>query len=309
MTASLGLTLSVFGITTTSLPAASTLSNYSTAVNAVGGTPPYSFSASGLPAGLTLAGTTISGRAQTPGTYPITIKASDSKGLSASAALSLAVLGAGPLQVTSSSLADGTVGQPYSQTLNAVGGSPAYTWSQSGGVLPPGLSLNGSGTVFGQPTQPGSYSVGVQANDTSGGQAVAAVSINIQPAPLQISVGSPLPEGVAGAGYPTQLLSATGGAAPYTFTLKGSLPDGLTLANGQIFGTPGTAGTFSFGLVVTDSASPPPLPLSPRLSRSGPVLPIWCCPRPPRHLPSLLALRACPRLIALRSVQVRYRKS
>ncbi len=256
VTGSLTLALSAFGLTTSSLPQASTLTTYNATVGAAGGTAPYSFTITGLPGGLTAAGGTISGKAQVPGTFPVSVKANDSKGLTVSASLSLTVTGPGPLQVTSSSLADGTINQPYSQALSAAGGSPAYSWSQSGGVTPTGLSITPSGTVFGQPTQPGSYTFGVQVNDTSGGQAVGTVTINILPAALQITSGSKLPAGIAGSSYPGQVLSAAGGVAPYTFGLKGSLPDGLALTNGQIAGTPTAPGDFSLSLTVTDSASP-----------------------------------------------------
>jgi hypothetical protein len=69
-----------------------------------------------------------------------------------------------------------------------------------------------------------------------------------------------LPNPVAGVKY-TQTLTASGGTAPYTFTVSsGSLPAGLALttANGTttISGTPTAAGPFSFTVQTTDSASP-----------------------------------------------------
>jgi hypothetical protein len=51
-------------------------------------------------------------------------------------------------------------------------------------------------------------------------------------------------------------LAASGGVAPYTFSImSGDLPDGLTLnpATGTITGTPTTAGTFNFTAAVIDS--------------------------------------------------------
>ena len=51
-------------------------------------------------------------------------------------------------------------------------------------------------------------------------------------------------------------LTATGGVAPYTFSISsGSLPPGLTLnaSTGAITGTPTTAGTYSYTAKVTDS--------------------------------------------------------
>jgi hypothetical protein len=51
-----------------------------------------------------------------------------------------------------------------------------------------------------------------------------------------------------------------GGWPPYLFTLiSGALPDGLTLdtAFGVISGVPLTAGTFTYTITMTDSATPP----------------------------------------------------
>lgn len=64
-----------------------------------------------------------------------------------------------------------------------------------------------------------------------------------------------LPDGDAGVPY-SQNLTASGGTAPYTFTLlSGSLPTGLSLsAGGAITGTP-SAGTYNFTVQVTDGFS------------------------------------------------------
>ena len=56
------------------------------------------------------------------------------------------------LQITTTSLHDGTVDQSYSATLNADGGSGSYTWSITSGSLPAGLSLSSSGAISGTPT-------------------------------------------------------------------------------------------------------------------------------------------------------------
>jgi hypothetical protein len=73
-------------------------------------------------------------------------------------------------------------------------------------------------------------------------------SITISPATL------PAPK--AGVKY-LQSLSATGGTAPYTFSVSaGSLPAGIALTNGTLHGYPRAAGTFSFTIQATDSTSP-----------------------------------------------------
>ncbi len=67
----------------------------------------------------------------------------------------------------------------------------------------------------------------------------------------------PPPAGEVGASYSDQL-AVTGGTSPFTWTVSaGSLPPGVTLssAGGLLSGTPTAAGTFSFTVKVTDSAS------------------------------------------------------
>jgi RHS repeat-associated protein len=57
------------------------------------------------------------------------------------------------LQITSSALHNGRVGEAYSATLNATGGTTSYSWSVASGTLPAGLSLNSStGSISGTPT-------------------------------------------------------------------------------------------------------------------------------------------------------------
>jgi hypothetical protein len=68
-------------------------------------------------------------------------------------------------------------------------------------------------------------------------------------------VTTSLPNGVNGIPY-SQILTATGGTAPYTWTALGSLPAGLTLSSsGLVSGTPNMAqpGTVQLAVRVTDS--------------------------------------------------------
>jgi uncharacterized repeat protein (TIGR01451 family) len=70
------------------------------------------------------------------------------------------------------------------------------------------------------------------------------------------AVTCPLGAAQAGVAY-NSLLAATGGTPPYTFSVTGSLPPGLSLAaaTGLLMGTPTSAGTFPFSANVLDSAS------------------------------------------------------
>ena len=254
------LRLAVLGITG-AFPDGTTTASYNAGVSGVGGVPPYTYSLSGVPQGLTVSAGALSGQIKTPGTYTIGARVTDSNGVSAAQNFSFTATGPAPsnLTIVTTALPDGFAGQPYSQTLGATGGAPGYTWSVSGGQMPSGLSLNGSGTISGVPVTPGEYTVGVQVADTSGAQVVGTVTINIDAAPVTITSGSTLPSGLVGVDYPAQILTASGGVPPYTFSVKESqsLPTGLTLTNGQIAGAPSATGNFSFTLVATDSATTP----------------------------------------------------
>src|SRR5277367_882519 len=58
----------------------------------------------------------------------------------------------GALTITTQGLDDSNNNLPYSNTLQATGGTPPYTWSIASGVLPQGLQLNAStGTISGTP--------------------------------------------------------------------------------------------------------------------------------------------------------------
>lgn len=74
---------------------------------------------------------------------------------------------------------------------------------------------------------------------------------------VTITTGSVLPQATAGIPYVATLI-ATGGSAPYTWSLAaGALPTGLTLgAGGVITGTPSTVGVFQFIAKAADSATP-----------------------------------------------------
>lgn len=69
-----------------------------------------------------------------------------------------------------------------------------------------------------------------------------------------ITTSSPLDFGIAGTAYSLKLAGSRG-TSPYTYSLAtGNLPPGLALAtNGQISGTPTTAGTYTFDITIHDT--------------------------------------------------------
>jgi uncharacterized protein (TIGR03437 family) len=157
--------------------------------------------------------------------------------------------------VMTPTLAGGTVGTPYSDTLKATGGNSQYSWTLIGGVLPKGLGLASSGTVSGVPTEPGTFGFTAQATDATGAVASVLASVVVKPTALGIITGT-LPYGYVNLEYPKQILEASGGVAPYTFAITaGALPAGLTLSNGVITGVPTTYGASNFTITVTDATA------------------------------------------------------
>ena len=73
-----------------------------------------------------------------------------------------------PVNITTPSIASGSVGSPYSQTFTATGGSGSYIFSAFDfPALPPGLSLSGN-TLSGTPTQAGQFPITLQVVDAAG---------------------------------------------------------------------------------------------------------------------------------------------
>ena len=145
------------------------------------------------------------------------------------------------------------VGAAYNSALVANGGVAPYTFSIISGSLPPGLTLNTStGAITGAPTTAGTYNFTAKVVDSKGNTATSNCSIVVS-SPLALTC--PAGTGQVGIGY-SSALTATGGVAPYTFSItSGSLPPGLTFnaSTGAIAGTPTTAGTYNFTAQVLDS--------------------------------------------------------
>ncbi len=189
-TATKELSITVYAglsITTSSVSDGVVGTAYSETLAATGGDGTYTWSMSvgSLPAGLTLsAGGVISGSPTTAGTSTFTVQVT-SGGQTATKELSIEV--SAGLAITTTSLAAGTVGTAYSQTLAAGGGDGSYTWAMfNSTTLPAGLELNtATGVISGTPTAPGTTNFEVEV--TSAGQtATKEFSINVIQAPPSI---------------------------------------------------------------------------------------------------------------------------
>lgn len=176
LTLIIGTTAPTVTITTTSLPAATMNTAYSTALVAVGGTAPYTWTSTGTPAGMTLSTAgVLSGTPTTAGTSTITVTARDATSIASAAVALTFVVNAtqtGTIIVTSA-LPDAYVGAVYGGSLNGLGGSPPYTWTVTG--APSWMTVTAAGNVSGTPTATGTVVLSVQATDTATPANVSAV--------------------------------------------------------------------------------------------------------------------------------------
>lgn len=245
-------------LATSSLPGGQVGVAYSATISVTGGTAPYSCTiASGnLPAGLILGSDClVSGTPTTAGTATFSITATDSSNpqLTTTGSETIVVAPAA-LQLTMTSLPNGTVNVPYTATIGVSGGTAPYACIITTGTLPDGLMLNGC-TVSGTPTAAGTSTVTVSVTDAGSPQETTSgpesITINASGAELTVST---LPDGTVNVPY-AATITTTGGTSPYSCVITG-LPAGLTASGCTVTGTPTTAGTSTATVQVTDSSHP-----------------------------------------------------
>ena len=240
------------------------------ALTVTGGTTPYTFSIIGtLPAGLTLNTATgaVTGTPTAVGSFSIQV--TDAKGVTATTTCPYTI-NPGPQLTCLATGTTGEVGAPFSSgALTVTGGTTPYTFSVVG-TLPAGLTLNtATGAVTGTPTAAGSFSI--QVTDALGVTATTTCPYTIIPPP-QLTCLSTGTTGEVGAPFNSGALTVTGGTTPYTFSIVGTLPAGLTLntTTGAVTGTPTAAGTFS--IQVTDAKGVTATTTCPYTIIAGPLL-------------------------------------
>ena len=242
---------------------------------------PYQYSVIGgsLPPGLTLASSgTVSGTPTNAGGWSFWVNLSDQNPPSASWCVpsnaqrefTITINGAGSpgpgpgpaptptpaLSITTSGLPGATVGESYSTTLSASGGSGTKTWTVAAGSLPAGLSLSSNGVLSGTPTAPGKASFAAKVS-AGGASAQREFSLGVA---AGVAIAAPVTK-VAEVAVPLTIeLNATGGTAPYRWELtQGSLPTHVGFIGDQgngstamIKGVPASSGSFPLTFRVTD---------------------------------------------------------
>ena len=145
------------------------------------------YSATGLPAGLSISSTTglISGTPTTAGSSNVTVTAKDTTGASGSASFTWTInpKATDTVTVTNPGSETGTVGTAASLQIAATDSASGQTLTYSATGLPAGLSISSTtGLISGTPTTAATSSVTVTATDTTGASGSATFSWTISAA-------------------------------------------------------------------------------------------------------------------------------
>ncbi|GEM_PF-504999 len=245
-------------ITIESIPAAQYLKSYRSELTGKGGMLPYRWSIDPmtLPDGLKLdsASGIISGVSQEHGTFLLGIRLTGGDGKFAEANFPLNIA-FGQLNIMTSGLPSGLVGASYSEVIEISGGISPYIWQLVSGGFPRGLILDEStGVISGTPEEGQAATFEIEVRDGTGEKANKSYTLVVEGEALRIQTEL-LNEALVSKTY-QHTLTAKGGIAPYTWSLKeGEWPQLLTLdqETGIISGIPKKAGDFSLSVQVEDA--------------------------------------------------------
>lgn len=147
-------------IITSSLPEGMAGKSFSINLAASGGMPPYSWSASGLPSGLTCSSNgNISGIPATAGNYAVNVVLRDSFNPVNTLNQDYNFQVFDNLIITATKIPDGVIGKTYHEMLTATGSRSPYSWTVNG--LPSGLAAEIGGNISGTPQESGDFVLNV----------------------------------------------------------------------------------------------------------------------------------------------------
>ncbi|MFC3384355.1 putative Ig domain-containing protein [Couchioplanes azureus] len=220
-------------------------------MTATGGKAPYTWTATGLPTGLTIKPGTglISGTATSAATANVTVTVTDALKITNTVTFALTV--GTPIAVINPGTRNSTAGAAIMNVaLSADGGTAPYTWIVNG--LPAGLAATSTGVISGAPTTATTTIVTATVVDAAGRTATSSFTWNVAG---PVVLAGPGAQAVTIGVTATLKLAATGGTGDYQWTATG-LPTGLSLnpASGEITGAPTAEGSWTTAVTVTDAA-------------------------------------------------------
>jgi hypothetical protein len=160
----------------------------------------------------------------------------------------------------------------YGYQIDVAGGTPPYTFAQTGGTLPAGLTVSAGGFLGSFPTQAqqAPYDFQVTVTDAQNLTDTDTLSVQVAILPLIILTSDPIQQAAIDFPYDITLtLASTGGGVPFTWSQvapTGSEVDladiGMEISNdGHLRnkapapGPNGAPGTYAFTVQVTDEAA------------------------------------------------------
>lgn len=229
-----------------------------TAPASTGGTTITGYTVTSSPGGFTGTGTvspiTVTGLSN--GTaYTFTARTTNGVGSGSPSAASNSVTPVSAVTLSPASLPDMRIGTAYGNSLSASGGTAPYSYALTSGALPPGIALSSTGTLSGTPTASGAFSFAITAQDSLGSLSSKNYGLNVLPPTLSLTPASPALSTTVDVAH-NQTFAATGGIAPYSYSVSGTLPTGLIFdsTTGQLSGTPTTPGSYGFTVSAADSS-------------------------------------------------------
>lgn len=225
---------------------------YQKVITANGALEPYRFDATSTPPGATI---TTSGILSVPttkqGDYAVTIAATDSYGCRSQPRNYAIHIGCPPIVISPATLPPAEINKPYSVQLSAAPLPGPYQFAAAG--LPAALTLSDSGLLSGTPANCGDVTFLVTVTDvTSGCTGSTTYTLHVACCPPITFSPATLPHGTIFVPYNRTI--TINDELPYTTTVTGSLPPGLSMPP-AISGIPMATGVFHFTITVDDGCS------------------------------------------------------
>lgn len=265
-------------ITTATLPIADRVV-YAAAMDATGGTTPYTWSGGdtsspGTGFVVDAASGSITGNSNNllPGLYGYTVTVVDKNSGTDTRSYVIEVPGGDlpPVRIlTENPLPDATDNSTYSVIMRAVGGGQDKTWEvletiRDDGTLyfdgpsfnPPGGNAE-SGVLFwsAAAVEVGKYLITIKVTSNDPDMSADTVTFDLEavPVPVRITTANPLPNATVGVEYTTPI-NSTGGGPTNTWEVVSTVPEagGTPIANGPTFAPPGNASTGLLGWAEAD---------------------------------------------------------